>query len=135
MVKFTIERMNEVKGHVPFFKLFIDGNCQINDFEEYLKSSTTYYSEAKTVKLYMDSYSNNQKNLLPKTKFKIIKTSIKQTCFEFKSKHLRYYGFIYNNGDMIILKACMNDKSEQDSDINRTVNLVEQYLNTLPKII
>jgi hypothetical protein len=124
MIKFAIERMGELKGDIPFYKLFIDGNCQINEFEEEISKSSTHYSECKTLLSYMDYLSNGGRP--PKVKYKILKTSknTKCTCFEFKGRHVRYYGYIDSCGSYIVCFACKNDKSEQKLDISRLETLL-----------
>lgn len=132
MSKFAIERFGELKGEIHFYKLFINGECQINDFEKQLQKNSTYYSQVKTIKAYMDSYSNGQR--LPKTKYKILKQNKSDcVCFEFRSNDLRYYGFMFpNTNNMIMCCAAKNDKSEQDKDILRMINTQKEYLSSLP---
>ena len=130
MRTFTLEKFIEIKGKIPFYKLLVNGKCPISNFENEISKGTTYLSECKSIIAFMDAYSNGTK--LPPTKFKTLKVpKSKHSFFEFKSKHIRYYGFKYEDGIMIICTAEKNDKSEQDKDILRVSNIAEECFSKL----
>lgn len=126
MSNFVLIPISEIKGRTLFFKLSVNNKCQIEEFETTHITGTTYVSESITIKAYMDLWSNGQR--LPIKKFRFLKS--KGSCFEFKSKHLRYYGFQLD-GQMIICLANFNKKNEQDSDIDKLQGIHKLYVEKL----
>ncbi len=126
MPKFVLKNIKSINGKQQFNQLVVDGNGQLDEFENDLKD-TTYWSEFKTLLAYMDFVANNR--TLPQTKFKDItpaKELVKE--YEFKSKHLRIYAIHQPNGKIVILGGYKNN---QKNDINKFRSLKKQYLDSL----
>lgn len=126
MPKFVLKNIKSINGKQQFNQLVVDGNGQLDEFENDLKD-TTYWSEFKTLLVYMHFVANNR--TLPQTKFKDItpaKELVKE--YEFKSKHLRIYAIHQPNGKIVILGGYKNN---QKNDINKFRSLKKQYLDSL----
>ena len=113
MPNFEIRNIDAVKGIQKFYKLSKDGTCQIDEFENKLEE--VYKTELRTIYAYMDQVANLKP--LPQNKFHFYndgKGGFRE--FEFKSKHLRVYGIVINEGKLIILggtKANQKDGQRQ----------------------
>lgn len=126
MRKFALQKMDGIKGFIPFYTLKIDGVCETTNFENEVCKSSNYLAEIAMIRSAMDNCSNGKTNL-PKKKFRILKTNkSKGTFYEFKSKHLRYYGFNFKG--YIICFADKNDKSEQEYDIKRLIRIYDEVM-------
>lgn len=126
MSNFEIIKIDAVKGKQTFFKLSKDGKCQIDEFENGLKDKT-HKSELLTIYAYMDHVANLKS--LPKTKFHFYdnaKGGFRE--FEFKSKHLRVYGIVINEGKLIILGGT---KANQTNDTSTFRNIKDEYLKSI----
>lgn len=123
---FALENFNEVKGNrITFNKLKVDDNCLLDEFENNIKGNKQYYSEYKTILSYMNLAANGI--CLPNTKFNIIKSGKFDVLrFEFKSKHLRVYGFGNFNDNKVIVLGGM--KKNQDKDIESLNRILSDYL-------
>lgn len=125
MPKFETRNIDTIKGTQKFYKLIKDGVCQIDDFEDDLEE--IYKSELKTIYSYMDQLANLKS--LPKTKFHFYnkaKGGFRE--FEFKSKHLRVYGIVINEGKLIILGGM---KANQDDDTTTFRRIKEEYIESI----
>ena len=99
MPNFEIRNIDAVNGKQKFYKLIKDGTCQIDYFENNLEEA--YKPELKTIYAYMDQVANLKS--LPQTKFHFYdkaKGGFRE--FEFKSKHLRVYGIVIDEGKLVI---------------------------------
>ncbi|WP_291564014.1 hypothetical protein [Bacteroides sp.] len=110
MPNFEIRNIDAVNGKQKFYKLIKDGICQIDDFENDLEEA--YKPELRTIYAYMDQVANLRS--LPQTKFHFYdKAKGGYREFEFKSKHLRVYGIVIDEGKLVILGGT---KANQDND-------------------
>ena len=126
MSKFVLHKIDAVKGIQVFSQLSINGEKQLDKFEEELKG-TTYQGEFRQLFVYMEFLANN--NPLPITKFRELKgnkDNIKE--YEFKSKHLRLYAIAQPGGKIIILGGFKNN---QTKDIAHFRAIKKEYLNSL----
>lgn len=124
MSNFEIRKIDAVIGKQKFFKLIKDNICQIDDFENDLEE--VYKPELRTIYAYMDQVANLKS--LPKTKFHFYnneKGGFRE--FEFKSKHLRVYGIVINEGKLIILGGT---KANQKNDTNIFRKIKKEYIET-----
>jgi len=124
--EFTLKRIDTVKGKQKFDQLEINGNGQLDAFEEALKG-THFEPELNTLFVYMEYVANNR--TLPSTKFRDItpaKEQIKE--YGFKSKHLRIYVIQQRDGKIVVPGGL---KSTQEKDIRSLRALKKQYLSTL----
>lgn len=123
MGRFATIRAEEINAKETVDQLVIDGQNQMNAFEESLKG-TTFLSEYKTLLKYVEYLADG--NTLPEAKFRHLKgVNDGFTEYEFKSKHLRLY-LIQEPGKKLIM--FMGLKVEQDGDIVRFRNLKADYL-------
>jgi len=126
---FATENMEEVKGSQQTFdKLFINGKCLLDDFEEEIRKNKQHYSEYKTILSYMNMLADGQS--LPRKKFREIegkKPNVKR--YEFKSKNLRVYAFNKPNGKIVVIGGY---KSNQDKDITQLNAIVTEFLSHQP---
>src|SRR4051812_42788988 len=98
---FTLRRISEIKGRIPFSALEIDGDCQFVEFCEQIDRDGNLKKQLATVLSRMDQVASMQ--LLPVHKFKDItprKEIVKE--FEIKTPDLRIY-LIKEEGHVIIL--------------------------------
>ena len=124
MSNFEIKNIDAVNGKQKFYKLIKDGICLIDDFENDLEEA--YNPELKTIYAYMDQVANLKS--LPKTKFHFYnKDKGGYREFEFKSKHLRVYGIVINEGKLIILGGT---KANQDNDTTIFRRIKNEYIES-----
>lgn len=124
MSKFALHNIETIKGKQLFFQLEINGEKQLDIFENEL-IGTTYDGEFKTILTLMEFVANNR--TLPKNKFRDItpkKEIVKE--YEFKTKHLRIYTIHKPGGKIIVLGGFKNN---QKSDINLFRSIKKQFLN------
>lgn len=125
MPNFEIKNIDAVNGKQKFYKLIKDGICLIDDFENDLEEA--YNPELKTIYAYMDQVANLKS--LPKTKFHFYnKDKGGYREFEFKSKHLRVYGIVINEGKLIILGGT---KANQDNDTTIFRRIKNEYIESI----
>ncbi|MFC2131044.1 hypothetical protein ACFLSQ_06380 [Bacteroidota bacterium] len=121
---FALEKIEAVKGNQDFYKLFIDGNCEFDDFEE--EAKVNYRSEINSVYTYMELVAKlitvsprKFKDITPK------KENVKE--YEFKTKHLRIYAIKEPGGKLVI---CGGYKNTQPRDIRHFREVKKQYLKS-----
>lgn len=125
MSNFEIKNIDAIKGTQKFYKLIKDGTCPIDEFENNLEEA--YISELRTIYAYMDQVANLKS--LPWKKFHFYdkgKGVFRE--FEFKSKHLRVYGIVINEGKLIILGG---RKVDQKADTTLFRRLKKEYIESI----
>lgn len=125
MPNFEIRNIDAVKGIQKFYKLSKDGTCQIDEFENKLEE--VYKTELRTIYAYMDQVANLKP--LPQNKFHFYndgKGGFRE--FEFKSKHLRVYGIVINEGKLIILGGT---KANQKDDTTIFRRIKKEYIDSI----
>ena len=125
MVKYTLERMEQIRGQQVFDKLVVDGVAPFDSFINELEES--FRSEVKSMYAYMDAVANLQS--LPKTKFHPYsdgKDGVRE--FEFKTKHLRVYAIEQKGGKIIILGGKKTDQAKDQVKFRR---LKKGYIESL----
>jgi len=127
MSRFVLKEIEEIKGSkYDFYKLEIDGNCALDEFENEICSNSQHLSEFTTLLSYAQHYANGNK--LPDKKLGTVYLNIKDiSAFEFKSKHLRIYFFCTSSNPDRIIALC-GYKNKQPSDINKLTNIIKRYL-------
>jgi len=124
MSKFALERIKTIEGNQIFEKLFIDNQCQFDDFEKEIFSNDKLNTELGKIYSYMEFVAKGES--LPATKFKDItpkKGKVKE--YEFKSKNLRVYAIKKENGKIIILGGF---KNRQKRDIKKFRSIKKRFL-------
>ena len=116
MVKYTLERMEQIRGQQVFDKLVVDGVAPFDRFIDELEES--FRSEVKSMYAYMDAVANLQS--LPNTKFHPYsdgKDGFRE--FEFKTKHLRVYAIEQKGGKIIILGGKKTNQAKDQVEFRR----------------
>ncbi len=103
----------------------IDGECVMDEFEKSIAKNGAYKSEYKKLLSSIEYFSTGE--TLPGTKFKLLKRAKNDTIkdFEFKTNHLRVYGYVDSNGYIVILCGY---KNTQPQDINK-MRILKKTLN------
>lgn len=126
MPNFNIQKITAVNGKQDFYQLEIDNVCVLDAFE--LELEQIYQGELAKIFYLMQAVANNQS--LPPKKYKLLdrlkNDNIKD--FEFKTKHIRIYGFQASNGKII---AVAGFKNSQPRDISRLRSLKYQYFEKI----
>lgn len=125
MAKYTLERMEQIRGKQVFEKLVVDGVAPFDTFIEELEEK--YRSEAMTLYSYMDLVSNLHS--LPDTKFHPYsdgKDGVRE--YEFKSKHLRVYAIEQKGGKIIIIGGTKANQAKDQAEFRR---LKQGYIASL----
>ena len=125
MVKYTLVRMEQIRGQQVFDKLVVDGVAPFDSFIDELEES--FRSEVKSMYAYMDAVANLQS--LPKTKFHPYsdrKDGVRE--FEFKTKHLRVYAIEQKGGKIIILGGKKTNQTKDQVEFRR---LKKGYIESL----
>ena len=111
MAKYTLERMEEIRGKQVFDKLVVDGVAPFDEF--ILQLEERYRPEVRTLYKYMEIVANLQP--LPESKFHPYsdgKDGVRE--YEFKTKHLRVYVIEEVGGKIVILGGKkVNQKKDQ----------------------
>lgn len=95
-----------------FYKLYIDGKCQFDEFYDMVVSSIKERRDFEGMVALMDAFSAQL--MLPDTKFKHINGLHRTDVWEFKKKNLRVY-VIKDEPEIIIVMG--GHKSTQKKDI------------------
>lgn len=109
-MKYTLKRMDQIRGKQVFDKLVVDGVAPFDTFIDKLEER--YRSEVRTLYSYMDAVANLLS--LPVTKFHPYsdgKDGVRE--YEFKTKHLRVYAIEQKGGKIIVIGGT---KANQDKD-------------------
>lgn len=116
MVKYTLVRMDQIRGKQVFDKLVVDGVAPFDVFIDKLEDR--YRSEVKTLYTIMDAVANLQS--LPETKFHPYsdgKDGVRE--YEFKTKHLRAYAIEQTGGKIIIIGGTKANQSKDETEFRR----------------
>ena len=116
MVKYTLERMEQIRGKQVFDKLVVDGVAPFDTFIDKLEER--YHSEVGTLYSYMDAVANLRS--LPKTKFHPYsdgKDGVRE--YEFKTKHLRAYAIEQRGGKIIIIGGTKANQTKEQAEFRR----------------
>lgn len=119
MVKYTLERMEQIRGKQVFDKLVVDGVAPFDTFIDKLEER--YHSEVGTLYSYMDAVANLRS--LPKTKFHPYsdgKDGVRE--YEFKTKHLRAYAIEQRGGKIIIIGGTKANQTKEQAEFRRLKN-------------
>lgn len=127
MPTFTLKKIDQVKGKISFYKMEIDGNCEFDQFCEYLEKKKEG-SKLRAIYAIMESASNITASRLPGTKYKELSgrpTGDDVKEYEIKKKPYRVYLFKDDEGKIIVFGGT---KSNQKRDIKRFRSIKNEYL-------
>jgi len=121
MSKFVLESLNDVNGDVEFFKILEESICYWNEFCKHIENEKNWVDQLDQLKSRMDDVAN--KKLLPKEKFRKLKGM--DDCYEVKSKNLRAYLLLDENGYVIMYAG---KKTEQTQSLGKFEAIKKRYL-------
>lgn len=126
MSTFVLEKIKEIEGRLSFYKLFVNGNCEFDEFYEQCKAEGNLESELNTIQARMQELADLK--TLPKEKHRDI-TPKKETVkeYEIKTKHLRVYLFHDKENGRVLVTG--GKKTEQPKDIKHFRNIKKAYFN------
>lgn len=106
-----------------FFKLFIDGECQFEQFYEKVTENAKSRDAKSMDKIiaYMDMFGPT---LLPKEKFRNIKGLKREDVYEFKSNDLRAYVILRKPNVYIVMGGY---KKNQDKDVAVLAKKIKEF--------
>ena len=119
MAKYTLVRMDQIRGKQVFDKLVVDGVAPFDTFIDGLEDR--YRSEVRTLYAYMDAVANLLS--LPETKFHPYsdgKDGVRE--FEFKTKHLRVYAIEQTGGKIIIIGGMKSNQAKDQATFRKLKN-------------
>ncbi len=128
MKNFSLQKVEEIEGEKPFYKLIIDENCLYDEFEAQIRKEGNWAKQLNTIQTRMLAVADG--NLLSKEKFRDItpkKEAVKE--YEIKAPNLRVYLIEHTHSGKIIIFA--GRKTTQDKDITKFRNLKAEYLASL----
>lgn len=105
-----------------YFKVFIDGKCQFDEFCQAVEQDGNDKKWLKSVYTYMEMLSDG--TMLPKEKFNHIKGLGRNDVYEFKKKSLRVYVVKKRPNVFIILGGY---KGSQKEDIARLKTILKEF--------
>lgn len=124
---FALEKFGIIKGHIPFYKLKVNGICPIDEFWNEIERQGNLKKQLINAIAVMERYALG----LPTSpyKFKNI-TNVDDPVneYEIKTKDLRVYFFKNREGAIVVSGG---KKSTQRKDIGRFKSLTVEYLNAL----
>ncbi len=126
MPKFTLERLDAVKGKIEIYKLLIDNNCEFDSFCKSLEDKNRD-DIIGSIFATMEAYANLQ--MLPGSRFKELKRpkSDKIKDYEIKSGKHRVYLYKDSNGGIVVFGG---SKNTQKSDIKRMRQIKNDYIKS-----
>ena len=119
MAKYTLVRMDQIRGKQVFDKLVVDGVAPFDTFIDGLEER--YRSEVRTLYAYMDAVANLLS--LPETKFHPYsdgKDGVRE--YEFKTKHLRVYAIEQIGGKIIIIGGMKSNQAKDQTTFRKLKN-------------
>lgn len=125
MDRYTLKRMEQVRGKQVFDKLVVNGIAPFDVFIEELED--IYQSEIRTMYKYMDVVANL--GLLPSNKFHPYssgKDGVRE--YEFKTKHLRVYSIEKPGGQIVIIGGTKVNQRKDQAEFRR---LKKGYIDSL----
>lgn len=105
-----------------FYKLYIDGVCQFDDFIEEIERNKSDQKLFNQIVRYMDSISDQIR--FPKTKFNHIESNDRSDIFEFKKDHLRVYVIKQKPNFFIVIGGY---KNTQKKDIKNLKSRIKDF--------
>jgi putative component of toxin-antitoxin plasmid stabilization module len=129
MYTFALQEIQEIKGRLKVFKLFINGICEYDEFEKEIEIDRNLKSELITIETRLHEIADLK--LLPQTKFRdITPINANNKEYEIKTHHLRVYLFQEKNTGRVIV--CGGKKGTQRTDIKHFRNIKKEYFNQKP---
>lgn len=127
---FALNKIEQVKGRINFFKLLIDNKCEFDEFCELLEKRR---DESKLRSIFGIMESVSSLNRLPETKFRELKgrpTGDNVKEYEIKKKPYRVYLFKDDDGNIVVFGS---SKTRQKKDIKRLREIKHEYLESKKK--
>lgn len=117
-----LDIVNNPKCH--FYKLFIDGKCQFDDFTSEVEANKADLKSLVNIYSRMDSFDPDQK--LPDTIFNYIRGGKydRKDVYEFKKDKLRVYVILIKPNVYVVYGG---HKKKQQKDIARVFNAINTF--------
>jgi len=129
MYTFALIEIEEIKGRLKIYKLFVDGKCSFDEFEEEIENEGNLKSELTTIHTRLYEIADGKS--LPKTKFRdITPKNGNNKEYEIKTHHLRIYMFHEKNTGRVIV--CGGKKGTQKDDIKHFRKIIREYFKQKP---
>lgn len=126
MYNFALKEIEEIKGKLKIYKLYIDGVCIYDQFEKEIETEGNLKSELRTIITRL--YDIADCKSLPDKKFKdITLKNDRNKEYEIKTHNLRVYLFHDRENGRVIVSG--GKKTSQKSDIKRFRNIKKDYFN------
>jgi len=126
MSTFALERIEAVVGRQRFDKLFVDGVCPFDEFENNIEAQ--YRKEIPSLYAIMNDVANLKS--VPYTKFHPYDRGFPRE-YEIKTRHLRVYAIEQEGGKIIVIGGT---KANQKKDQAKFRSIKEKYISFLKKI-
>ena len=129
MNKFALERIDQVEGKQPFFKLIESDECEFDNFCFQLEQSNNPKDTSELISIFRTM--NFVANLirLPKTKFRALKGATKFAKeYEIETKNYRVYLFHQEKTGKIVV--CGGTKKTQKKDIAIFRKTIKEYFDS-----
>ena len=131
MPRFALKEVDNIKGPIKFFKLEIDGRCEVDEFLETLERNGRK-KDVKKLTALMDMLSNRVN--LPPTKHKHLQGVDDENDvfeeWEIKHDEIRLYYFNFEKDKIIVFGARKNKIKAQRKDVKRLRSIKNEYLKS-----
>lgn len=105
-----------------FYKLYVNGKCEFDDFLEEIKKNVADSKNMKAIIAYMDSLCAQ---LLPSSIYNYIQGSKRNDLYEFKKKNIRVYVIDQRPNIYIVMGGYKS--SQKKKDIPRLIRKTEDF--------
>jgi hypothetical protein len=125
MPTFALKPIEEVTGRLTFYRLYVDGTCEWEEFWNAYANDPQYATELEAIQRRMELLAELRPVNSP-SKWKELKRNKSDPYkdYEIKTKHLRAYYFKVDEGNAVVL---IGFKKDQDKDINRLRRIKQAY--------
>lgn len=114
MNQYSTKEFDLVKGgQYAYFKLYVNGECQFDEFMEEVEKDPRHRKWLGSIFAYMEFISD--RNILRKDKFRQINDAGRDDVFEFKKESLRVYVIKQKPNMYIILGGFKNNQTKDIS--------------------
>lgn len=123
MHEYTTKPYEDVNNsQYKFYKLYIDGKCQFDEFLKEIERSKSDKKLFKYIISYMDGITDQ--NRFPFTKFNHIHDEDRHDIFEFKKDRIRVYVIKQKPNFYIVIGGF---KGTQDKDIDKLKLMIKDF--------
>lgn len=117
--------INNENGYI-FYKVYINGKCQLDKFEADIRKDNNMDSELKVIYSLMTLYQDYPKLPIKKFRHLTLGKGQRNDVYEFKSKHLRIYAIKQNNIFYVIRGGLKKDQEKDLEYIKKNLSKIYQ---------